>query len=38
MKEWFGMWVCLFRGHIWTAKGKLDGAYCARCGQWEYDR
>ena len=32
-------WIsCLFRGHVWTAKGPLKGDYCARCGQWEFDR
>src|SRR3990167_1524133 len=30
--------ICIFRGHIWTAKGPLKGAYCARCGLWEYER
>lgn len=33
--HWF---ICLFLGHAWTAKGRLGGDYCARCGQWEYDR
>lgn len=30
--------ICLIRGHCWTAKGHHAGDYCARCGQWEFDR
>jgi hypothetical protein len=33
-----GWLICFFKGHIWTAKGEHEGDYCARCGQWEYDR
>lgn len=34
----FGWIVCIFKGHLWGAKGRHDGDYCYRCGQWEYDR
>ncbi len=30
--------ICLFRGHNWNGRGPLTGAYCSRCGQWEFDR
>ena len=34
----FGWIKCLLNGHLWNAKGPHDGAYCTRCGIWEYDR
>jgi hypothetical protein len=33
-----GWLICLFRGHKWDAKGRHEGDYCSRCGQWEFDR
>jgi hypothetical protein len=30
--------ICLFRGHLWGGKGKYEGDYCQRCGEWEFER
>jgi hypothetical protein len=29
--------ICMFKGHVWNARGPLSGCYCSRCGQWEFE-